>query len=156
MALGAQPGTITIYTFSGLPHGHASSTRLGRDDATPHSCPIATVDEYVDRIDGRPIALMKIDVEGHELDVLRGASTFLAQPDAPIVSFEVNIECLTDRDIEPEHVAEALRRHDYSSLWRVEGDGSVRRCDGELAAHRRGLPRREASTGGATDPGHRS
>ena len=34
--LGAASGQFTVFTFEGLPHGHASAFDLGRPDARPH------------------------------------------------------------------------------------------------------------------------
>jgi FkbM family methyltransferase len=131
-ALGAQSGDITIYTFAGLPHGHASSTPLGRRDATPHVCSLTTLDDYFERLPDQQIALVKIDVEGHELDVLQGARRLLGRRDAPIVSFEVNMACLTDRGIAPQQIADHLRLHGYTFIWRIAADGRADRVTGTL------------------------
>lgn len=50
--------------------------------------PLRPLDDYIDRVAGRRL-LMKIDVEGSELDVLRGASRVLAEV-RPRIIFESN------------------------------------------------------------------
>ena len=40
LALGRSDGELTVHTFPGLPHGHASASDLGRSDAQPHTCEV--------------------------------------------------------------------------------------------------------------------
>lgn len=89
-ALGREPGTATL--FADHPgSGMASLTRRTlRDGAFSHSEPVRvdTLDEYchrhaVDRID-----LLKIDVEGHELDVLGGGTEMFRKGAVHQVLFE--------------------------------------------------------------------
>jgi FkbM family methyltransferase len=52
--------------------------------------PSETLDSYATRLGLRRIALVKIDVEGHDLAVLRGARTLLAEHRITVVQFEYN------------------------------------------------------------------
>jgi FkbM family methyltransferase len=128
MGLGRTGGRFTVFTFAGLPHGHASATSLGRRDATPHNCEITTLDAYaadhgLDRID-----LLKADVEGHELDVFLGARDVLRRADGPIVAFELNPICLADRGLLASHVEQTLRAAGYTEFWRVAPRRTFRVC----------------------------
>jgi len=56
-------------------------------------CSEVTLDSVVESIGCRP-TLVKIDVEGYEAHVLRGARTLLQSPGAPVVCFELNPKTL--------------------------------------------------------------
>lgn len=92
-AVGAQPGTATLHVSRLTPTVSTLSadwiTTVKKDPSFAHviwdskiTVPVVTLDELIDRY-GRP-AFCKIDVEGYELDVLKG----LSQP-LPALSFEV-------------------------------------------------------------------
>jgi FkbM family methyltransferase len=84
-----------VYSHSGhqdlfLPAGHQPGASLNRvaveaESFTTVSVPLVTLDEYFDS--SVPIALLKIDVEGAELGVFRGAERILRQH-APLLVFE--------------------------------------------------------------------
>ncbi len=116
-ALGAEKGKIQVYTFLNLPHGHASTTNLGRDDALAHDCQVTTLDEYAEAVGLRDCLFMKVDVEGHELEVFRGASDFLKNQMAPIISFEVNVDCLSHRGLRPGDLMDCLRAYGYTAFY---------------------------------------
>ncbi len=48
---------------------------------------IESLDDYFDKTKGRPIHLIKVDVEGHELKVFQGAERILKE-DRPVLIFE--------------------------------------------------------------------
>ena len=50
---------------------------------------IQTLDKYCKQNNIENIDLLKMDVEGHELDVLRGGGRFLRSHEASTISFEV-------------------------------------------------------------------
>ena len=57
--------------------------------------PSMTLDDFQSFVGVRP-ALLKIDVEGSEIAVLRGARRLLAQADRPAILFEYNPDTLTE------------------------------------------------------------
>jgi FkbM family methyltransferase len=125
-AIGASPGTITIYSFRGLPDAHASAIRLGREDATAHKRAIKTLDTAIELHDVARAALLKVDVEGYERDVFLGSTNLLAGADAPVVHFEVNMRCLTSRGLRPADVYSVLRSAGYDYLWFINSRGRAR------------------------------
>jgi FkbM family methyltransferase len=125
-AVGAKSGEMTIYTFPGLPHGHASGSNLDRRDAVPHRCRVVTLDDYVGRDEATPPDLLKVDVEGFEREVFIGGADMLGRPDAPIVHFEVNQACLAHRGVSVGQVEKLLRQLSYSEFWHIRPSGGAR------------------------------
>jgi FkbM family methyltransferase len=115
VALGASEGETTIYLFRGLPDGHASAAAFGRDDARGHVVARRSLDGLLADAGQRPPALIKLDVEGSELDVLRGASRTLASDRPPALIVEVNRQTASAFGYAPAALVEELRRvHPYS------------------------------------------
>ncbi|RJU95544.1 MAG: FkbM family methyltransferase [Candidatus Poseidoniales archaeon] len=94
LALGSEPGTLQLHVKSF--HGHHS---LGDTSASltveKIDVQVDTVDRYcssrgIDRID-----FLKIDVEGFEEDVLKGAAAMLADNNIGLVLFELRQSILT-------------------------------------------------------------
>jgi FkbM family methyltransferase len=78
-------------------------------------CPEVTLDSVVESIGCKP-TLVKIDVEGYEAHVLRGARTLLENPDAPVVCFELNPKTLSEVGSDINSVATALKGYRFFYL----------------------------------------
>jgi FkbM family methyltransferase len=72
-------GTNSLHKPSGVP------SNVATEEVTT-----ITLDEYADRLGLQGISLVKIDTEGHDLAVLRGASALLAENRIGVVQFEYN------------------------------------------------------------------
>jgi FkbM family methyltransferase len=125
-ALGQQQGSLTINTYSGLPHGHATASDLGRTDTVRHVCEVRRLDQYCEDNAVETIRFMKVDVEGFEPDVFAGAERMLCSRDAPVIAFEVNGDCLRARSLGSVDVINALRRAGYSHFYRFSTRTGVR------------------------------
>ncbi|MHB8216509.1 MAG: FkbM family methyltransferase [Candidatus Sulfotelmatobacter sp.] len=79
-----------------------------------------TLDSIAASIGCRP-TLVKIDVEGYEAHVLRGARTLLESPDAPVVCFELNPKTLGEVGSDVESVATALKGYRFFYVDDFEG-----------------------------------
>ena len=87
MALGAESGALPIFAHPEINRG--SSSLLCDVTAKPaHVTRVLTLDEFVSREVPTPIRLVKVDVEGWELEVLKGAKATLSGQDAPILCVE--------------------------------------------------------------------
>jgi FkbM family methyltransferase len=76
-ALSDHAGTATLYgsdDMSSLNKG----VYTGAGQAVPTEVPVARLDDIFG-IEGPPLSLMKIDVQGHELEVLRGADAVISR-----------------------------------------------------------------------------
>jgi FkbM family methyltransferase len=83
-ALGETPGTLVMrYSWH---HLEASPEAAGQPDAV--EIPVRTLDDLLDELSFHP-DLVKIDVEGYEIAVLRGASRTLRE-DRPVLFLEVH------------------------------------------------------------------
>ncbi len=91
-ALAATSGTATLYKDADVT-GLASLTardlsHIGIVMDLAESVELDTLDAYAARVGITQIDFVKIDVEGHELDVLRGATRMLAEKRIRAVQFE--------------------------------------------------------------------
>jgi FkbM family methyltransferase len=130
MALGARAGSATLY----LPHeawntGEASLLHTAwTSRERTLTVPVATLDDYCERNGVSRIRLIKMDVEGAELEVLEGARSVLKnlRPEALLCEF------FPARRPEAQvQVLELLSGCGYRSFI-VNHDGSLRPHDGSL------------------------
>jgi len=122
---------MTIRTYGGLPHGHATAADLGRTDAVAHTCTVTTLDQYCEENAIDAIHFMKVDVEGFEPDVFAGGRGILASSGSPIIAFEVNGACLRPRSLGSIDVINELRNVGYSDFYRFSTRKGVRRLESE-------------------------
>lgn len=106
--LGDTPGQTTAWIedwnyigFGPAPDGRAS-----------FPVEVTTVDEEVDRF-GNPPTILKIDVEGHEMEVLRGARHTLARA-RPVIFLELHLDLLEKRNHDPAEVLRFLEDAGYT------------------------------------------
>lgn len=83
-------------------------------------CSEVTLDSVAESIGCRP-TLIKIDVEGYEAQVLRGAQTLLESPNAPVVCFELNPKTLGEVGSNVASVAKALQGYRFFYVDDFEG-----------------------------------
>jgi FkbM family methyltransferase len=87
-AVGAKPGSLKLHT---VPHASGLASALPRPDrggTVEIEVPVVTLDGYVLERAAAPPALVKIDVEGFEFEVLRGAEGLFRSGNPPVVVFE--------------------------------------------------------------------
>lgn len=76
---------------------------LGTNSLDPSSgssrerVPLTTLDNFVSRVGIERVLMLKIDVEGFDLGVMRGASTLLARGNVDVLQFEYNWRWLRTR-----------------------------------------------------------
>ncbi len=128
LAVGERDGEAWLHTFSGLGHGHSSLSALGRSDFTRTAIRVVSLDSYVrehavDRVD-----FIKVDVEGAERSVLRGASSLFERDPPPLWLLEVNAETSSRFGYTPAELLHGLRDRGPYSFYRIIGGwGEVRR-----------------------------
>jgi len=90
-AVGATPGTVRLFRYKGSNLGrHSVATDYGYGS---RSVPLTDLDSALTRLKfaGRPIAALKIDVEGYEPAVIEGASQTLARTDVVITEYSPDL-----------------------------------------------------------------
>lgn len=95
VALAERPGTATFYA-NGSSDGTTDSLVERGADAVPHRVEVRRGDEFLQRF---PPQVIKIDVEGFELEVLRGLGEVLSSPGLRAVLIEVHFGILSDRGL---------------------------------------------------------
>lgn len=103
IALGRVEGEVTIYEFN-----TTSNVLLVEDliETNRNKISMSTIDDYVKQNNFESIDLLKIDVDGIELDILKGASKIIKR-DRPIIIVEVNAD---------EEIFDFLKEHNYLLL----------------------------------------
>ena len=86
IALSSKPGTLKLYTplINGIPYPGNSSFTPVEGPHESREVSVQTLDQY----HYENVCLIKIDVEGHELDVLKGATQTLGR-ERPVLLVEI-------------------------------------------------------------------
>lgn len=96
VALGEEPGLITLFDYEGQDASeHASVYRdvfefIHKKAATAHNVKCETIDNITETLNIDRIDLLKIDTEGHELAVLKGAKSLIDSGRISAIQFEFN------------------------------------------------------------------
>ncbi|HEY2925806.1 MAG TPA: FkbM family methyltransferase [Albitalea sp.] len=103
LAVGSTAGNIELFDYEGVDgSSHASVhrgvfERIHKRSHQSTTIEVTTIDSFVEESKIESIALLKIDTEGHELEVLRGASRCLRDNMVDVVHFEFNEMNLVSR-----------------------------------------------------------
>ena len=106
LALGSAVGKTTIYANLDQNRGSASLIRPSQKDSEGTEVLVEPLDEFVSKHNVKNLRMIKIDVEGWELEVLKGAQNLLGSPDAPIICIEYSDEL-------PVHGGQLLDLYEY-------------------------------------------
>lgn len=97
LGCGEQSGSVTLYDHNGTASGTSHATlyrgvleQAGHSPPTAVEVQMTTLDAYAHRAGLDHIHLLKIDTEGHELAVLRGARQLIEQRRIGAIQFEFN------------------------------------------------------------------
>lgn len=123
LATGAHNEELDLHLFSGLPHGHASASTLGRTDFTTYRVDVRMLDSLIGEAKGSLPALIKLDAEGSELATLRGATGLIGSSSPPIWVIEVNYFTAAAFRFRPVEMVELLRAAGDYQIYRVVESG---------------------------------
>jgi FkbM family methyltransferase len=134
LALGSYNGTATLHSYEDFGSGADTLFPLEKYGKTRSlEVPVRTLDSIFENVDLATTYVMKIDVEGGELDIIRGGAYFIAQAN-PIILMEVNVQMLNPSG-GPAEVRKVLASLDYQLFWINERGSYVRWEDSELLPH---------------------
>lgn len=122
-ALGAEPGASTMLQVKeGVFRGGTSSileteaiAAMGRDNFDEVKVKIKTLDSYVETACLDRLDFIKLDVEGFELSVLKGAEKTLSEL-RPAIFFEHDRKRLARADVNEDAFREMFDRHGYAVI----------------------------------------
>lgn len=123
VAVGAGPGSLDLFVSDQQigNSGWASVVPSGRRAKMVTVERVAIDDYLTSRSIGR-VNLVKLDIEGGELDAFRGMRSLLALPDAPDLLFEVNPDLLERLGSDSRDLTRTISEQGYA-LYRVELPG---------------------------------
>ncbi|HMT09460.1 MAG TPA: FkbM family methyltransferase [Pyrinomonadaceae bacterium] len=119
LALGDTPGTITLNFFEGEPTGHASIAT--KDTATSDSfeCKMITLDSYLEENDIKTVDFVKVDIEGAELMMLRGARALFSGTKLPVILMEMALQQSSNFGYVPNDLIEFIRSNGDYEFFKV-------------------------------------
>jgi FkbM family methyltransferase len=96
LGVGASEGSFTLYDYADNDGSEHASLHRGvieqihKGSAVEHQVKVVSLDDFAVHERVERIALLKIDTEGHEFEVLRGATRLLKNGKIDIIHFEFN------------------------------------------------------------------
>jgi FkbM family methyltransferase len=114
-AIGDAQGEATLHLKR--EPGHNSLGDIGASETVDHvRVPVRTLDAFALERGIERVGLLKIDVEGFEPEVIRGADRLLRERRVDLVVFEFSPAFYRQRGIEPTAVVDALEDRGYRVL----------------------------------------
>lgn len=122
LALGERKGTITLHvpTWLWLGPAFASAVRQHGGPHVTYTSPMETLDGFMERTGEGCAALVKCDVEGGELAILKGAGRILSSDTPPIWFLEVQEGSTIPFGYRPEDLFSFLRGYGYEGYYAKE------------------------------------
>ncbi len=116
LAVGAVAGTGTLvlqgrgpmHFLAGASHGPRANPAWPTEP-----CPVVTLDEFCKERGHERVSFLKVDTEGGDLDVLRGAAGLLGQQRIDVVQVEAGMNPENDRHVPFEALKGHLESHGY-------------------------------------------
>jgi FkbM family methyltransferase len=130
-ALGETSSNVQLYVARPDNIGQSSFRRPQNYSGTALTVPCRRLDDYVEERGIRRIDVIKIDVEGAELSVLRGARNILSRAARPHLIIEFWEPFQREYGTSCKQMAEFLYDHDYRLFWITDG-GLVSCSSGEF------------------------
>ena len=119
-AMGDEPGEATLHLKR--EPGHNSLGDIGASETVDRvRVPVRTLDEFAAERGLERVGLLKIDVEGYEPEVIRGADRLLRERRIELVLFEFSPAFYRQRGIDPCAPVDALEERGYH-VRHVNGD----------------------------------
>lgn len=119
-AVGQRPGTAEMAVMKDSAYSHlvGGSAEAASDHGgwRPVSVKTVSLDRYFEDTVRKPLRLMKMDIEGAELEALDGARQLLSEPNAPDFICEVNADHLARFGHEPRDVFQRFESSGFAAF----------------------------------------
>lgn len=139
-ALGADPHTAQIWSYAGNDGMHTLYPIQDWDARSGNEVQVKTLDECLTPVRNRELPiLIKIDVEGSEMDVLRGGTQVLQSRDLQLI-IEINETLLQAANTSPEEIFSYLKSFGYFGYWISPGEALVAQGETLPLPHRGKIP----------------
>jgi hypothetical protein len=106
-------------------HGHPADHHISQEDVESVKVNTTSLDLFCERIENRPVKFIKIDVQGHELEVLKG-STLLIKKDSPMILLEIDNEALSRAGSSKDDLIQYMNGVDYNAHV-INSRGAIKR-----------------------------
>jgi FkbM family methyltransferase len=120
LALGAEYAEMTINVFPGEPTGHASLSDHQRTDAEKFQCRVVTLDSYIEQNNIGAVDFVKVDVEGAEMSLLRGADRLFEQDVRPIWIIEMALNQTRNFGYTPNDLVEYFKQQGEYNFFKID------------------------------------
>jgi FkbM family methyltransferase len=115
-AVGAEEATMPFFV---VPQGNTGASSFFRQPGVELRVPVTTVDDFVHREGIERIDMLKVDAEGAEILVLKGACEVLSSDRAPAIFFELSEQLCARCGVTGSDVKQLLVDHGYAIYrWR--------------------------------------
>lgn len=120
-AIGAHCGVLYLFDYANMDgSSHASLysdviEKIHHENVVSHQVEITTIDDFLKENEIQKVSLLKIDTEGHELEVLKGSSRAINNRMIMVIHFEFNEMNVISRSFFKDFV-ELLQEYDFYRL----------------------------------------
>ncbi len=131
LALGDVEKEIEMHIFDGLPDGHASMATFGGTGYVSVASKMITLNSYLENNNIDNVRFVKMDVEGAELMMLKGASKLFEQAKLPVMEIEMALATTSGFNYLPNDLIEYIRGHGEYDFFEIdESRFTLRKIDG--------------------------
>ncbi|MGB5014755.1 MAG: FkbM family methyltransferase [Pyrinomonadaceae bacterium] len=131
LALGDVEKEIEMHIFDGLPDGHASMATFGGRGYVSVPAKMITLNSYLENNNIDNVRFVKMDVEGAELMMLKGASRLFEQEKLPVMEIEMALATTSGFNYLPNDLIEYIRGHGSYDFFEIdESRFTLRKIDG--------------------------
>lgn len=123
IALSNEVGILPFYWIENCPVLSGFDRQSGKHASLPYkiiNVPVSTLDNYISEHNIKHIDWMKIDVEGHEFNVLKGGEEMLKNQMVDIIQFEYGITWATP-NIKISNVIDYISQFNYTVCFYNNG-----------------------------------
>jgi FkbM family methyltransferase len=142
VALGSTTGTVEFFMSRGIASG-SSSMRPAHDfSGTTVQVPLVSLDQYAEDHHLPRVDVIKMDIEGAELEAFRGATRLLARDDAPVIIFEYHGIVARRFGVGKEQLLSFLEQFGYRISRLGSSAGAPQQAADDVPENLLALPRR--------------